>query len=174
MASFKKYFPTLIKHEGGYVNDPNDRGGATNLGVTLGVWIQNGYDKDRDGDIDKDDVKLINLCDAEEIAKKLYWDPIKGDSINNQSIAEFIFDWGYNSGTKTAIKKVQQVLGVVADGIIGPKTIAAINNANQRELFDKLKKRREEFFRAIVRSNPSQSKFLKGWLNRNNSFKFYE
>lgn len=174
MANFKKYFPTLIKHEGGYVNDPNDKGGATNLGITLAVWVANGYDKDRDGDIDKDDVRLINQEDAYFIAKKLYWDPVKGDLINNQVIAEFIFDWAYNSGTKNVIRKVQQLIGVKDDGIIGPRTIAAINSANQKELFDRLKARRESFYRAIVRKNPSQQKFLKGWLNRNNSFKFYE
>lgn len=172
MAKFDSFFDTLIKHEGGYVNDPLDRGGATNWGVTLAVWVRNGYDKNGDGLIDAKDIQLLTKQDAFNVAKKLYWDAVKADEFVNQSVAEFVFDWGYNSGPKTAIKKVQQIVGVKADGAIGPKTIAAINGANQEELFNKLKASREAFFRAIVAKNPSQQKFLKGWLNRNNSFNF--
>lgn len=174
MADFKPFFDTLMKHEGGYVNDPKDKGGATKFGVTLATWIANGYDKNGDGKIDKEDVKLLDKADAYDIAKKLYWDAVRGDEIKNQSIAEFIFDWGYNSGPKTAIKKVQDVLDLTQDGVIGPKTLGAINSANQEELFEKLQERRKLFFISIVAANPSQEKFLKGWLIRNNSFKFHE
>lgn len=174
MAKFELYFDTLIKHEGGYVDDPLDAGGATKYGITLNVWKKRGYDKNKDGKIDKEDVKLLTKEDALKIAKEDYWDPIKGDDINNQSIAEFIFDWGYNSGIKTAIKKVQEIVGVPVDGIVGPVTLKAINQYPPKELFNKLKKSRENFYLAIVRNRPSQKKFLKGWLNRNNSFKFAE
>lgn len=172
MADFKKYFSTLIGHEGGYSDHPYDKGGPTKYGVTLGVWIKSGYDKDGDGDIDKDDVKLLTLDDAYNIAKKNYWDSVRGDQINNQSIAEFIFDWGYNSGAKTAIKKTQEVLGVVMDGEMGPNTLLHINSSPQEDLFNRLKARREKFFRSIADNDPTQLKFLSGWLNRNNSFKF--
>lgn len=172
MANFSKYFDTLIKHEGGYVNDPDDSGGPTKWGVTLATWIANGHDKNGDGVIDKEDVKLLTKEDAYGIAKRLYWNPIGGDHINNQSIAEFIFDWGYNSGTKTAIKQVQGLLSLTQDGIVGPKTLGAINNADQKELFENLQAHREQFFRNIVKRKPSQNKFLKGWLVRNNSFKY--
>lgn len=172
MADFNKYFDVLIKHEGGYVNDKDDSGGATKWGVTIHTWIANGYDKNGDGVINSEDVKLITKEDAYKIAKTLYWNPIGGDKINNQSIAEFIFDWGYNSGTKTAIKQVQGILSLDKDGIVGPKTLSAINSSNQKELFDKLQAKREQFFRNIVARKPSQIKFLKGWLIRNKSFKF--
>lgn len=172
MADFSLYFDKLLLHEGGYVDDPLDKGGATKYGVTIAVWKQYGYDKNGDEIIDKEDVKLISKEDAFNIAKKLYWDAVKGDQINNQSIAEFIFDWGYNSGPKTAIKHTQQVLGVTVDGLIGPKTLKAINESPQEELFNKLKAKRKLFFEAVVANNPSQKKFLKGWLNRNNSFTF--
>lgn len=173
MANFSQFFPTLLKHEGGFVNDPNDKGGATNLGVTFAVWLKNGYDKDGDGDIDVNDLKKITPVDAQFIAKKLYWDKVAGDQIKSQSVAEFIFDFAYNSGPAKAIKKTQEAIpGLVADGVIGPKTIAAINAQDPKTLFNKLKASREAYFRAIVAGNPSQAKFLKGWLNRNNSFTF--
>ena len=71
MANFDLYFPTLLKHEGGYVNDPKDKGGATNLGVTLKVWIANGWDKNNDGLINYKDIQLLTPVDAKYIAKTL-------------------------------------------------------------------------------------------------------
>ena len=162
-----------MEHEGGYTDDPKDKGGATKFGVTLSTWIANGYDKDGDGDIDKQDIKVLDKADAYDIAKKLYWDKIMGDKIKDQSVAEFIFDWGYNSGPQTAIKKVQEILAIKIDGIIGPQTLKFINDADPKALFNKLKARREDFFRNIVHNDPSQEKFLRGWLNRNNSFTFH-
>lgn len=172
MANFQEYLPHLLKFEGGWSDNKLDKGGATNLGVTLAVWIKKGYDKDKDGDIDKADLKLITPEDAGVIAKKYYWDPVKGDEINSQSVAEFIADWAYNSGTQTAIKKTQRLLGLVDDGVLGPKTLAAINSADPKTLFNKLKASRLAFVRSIVEYSPKQSVFLKGWENRINSFTF--
>lgn len=172
MADFKLYFPTLLKWEGGLANDPDDKGGLTKYGVTLQEWIDNGYDKNNDGHIDGIDLRAITTDDAAIIAKKYYWDVVKGDLINNQSIAEFVVDWAYNSGTKNIVIKIQHLFNLTADGIVGPKTLEFLNTYPQEDLFSKLKERRESFYRAIVRSNPTQSKFLKGWLIRNNSFKF--
>lgn len=176
MAKFDEYFEHLLKLEGGYNNIKEDSGGPTALGITLNTWINHGEhpDKNSDGKIDKEDVKLITKEDAYKIAKKLYWDAVKGDKINNQSVAEFIFDWGYNSGTKTAIKKVQQALNISVDGIIGTKTLASINQSNQEVLFNKLVESRHQFIQNIIKNNPSQAKFRRGWENRINSFKFKE
>jgi len=173
MANFSLYFPILLKFEGGYVNNPKDNGGPTNLGVTLKEWLSSGYDKDGDGDIDVQDLKRITPKDAEKIAKLKYWDKVRGDEINSQSVAEFLFDWAYMSGPGTAIRKLQEVLEITIDGIIGNKTIGAINSTNPVTLFNLLKARREKFFRDIVNNNPSQKVFLKGWLNRNNLFVFH-
>lgn len=163
-----------MKHEGGskLTNIDKDSGGWTKWGVTLDTWIKNGVDKDGDGYIDLEDLKLSTEEDAMKIAKKMYWDKIKGDDIHSQSIAEFLFDWAYNSGVGTAGRKVQKILGIATDGIIGTGTINAINNADASTLFTQLKAEREAFYRSIVHNNPGQEKFLKGWLNRNNSFKF--
>lgn len=174
MADFSKYFKTLMNHEGGFVDDPHDHGGATKYGITLGTWLSKGYDKNKDGKVNVEDLKLISVDDAEKIAKKDYWDTVKGDDINSQSIAEFVFDWGYNSGPRTAIKKLQQVLGVEEDGTIGNRTISALNSSVQRETFDKLVSSRLAFVENIVKNDSSQAKFLKGWKNRINSFKFLD
>lgn len=174
MANFSLFFPTLLIHEGGFVNNSKDKGGATNLGITFRVWLANGYDKDGDGDIDIDDLKEIEPEDARKIAKKLYWDKIRGDEIHSQSVAEFLFDWAYNSGYVTAIKKVQKVLDLRQDGVIGPITLSKINNTTAKTLFSQLKVEREVFFHNIVKNNPSQAVFLRGWLNRNKSFTFHD
>jgi lysozyme family protein len=173
MADFNKYFPTLVKWEGAaFTNTPGDAGGPTKYGVILSEWKAKGWDKDGDGDIDVNDLKLITAQDAASIAKAHYWDKLKADQINNQSIAEFLVDFAYNCGVGTAAKKIQEVVGVTKDGVIGPDTLRVINSSNQHDTFDKLKQKRESYYRAIVAGNPSQAKFLKGWLNRNNSFKF--
>lgn len=175
MADFKLFFNRLLQEEGGYTDTPGDHGGPTKYGVTLAVWIKQGYDKDGDGDIDKEDVKLISKDDAYKIAKEDYWDPIGGDMIDNQSVADVVFDWGFNSGTKTAIKYLQRTLGFHdsdVDGVIGTKTITAVNDSYPQQLFNTLKENREAFYRAIVARDPTQEKFLKGWLIRNNSFHY--
>lgn len=174
MANFDKFFPTLIKHEGGFVDNPSDKGGATNLGVTIATWKRFGYDKDGDGDIDVSDLKKLTLSDAKYIAKTQYWDKVWGDKINSQSIAEFLFDWAYNSGPSTAILRLQHILGpsVKNDGIMGKNTISVLNQSNPKKVFEELKKSREAFYHTIVRTRPKNKVFLKGWLTRLNSFSY--
>ena len=173
MADFKKYFPTLVKWEGSaFENVPGDAGGPTKFGVILSEWIAQGYDKNGDGKINVEDLKIITSEDAMKIAKPHYWDKAQADNINNQSVAEMIIDFGYNCGIGLAIRKTQTILNLTVDGSIGPNSIKAINNSNQKDLFDKLVSSRIAYYKAIVAAKPSQSKFLKGWLDRTNSFKF--
>lgn len=173
MADFKKYFPTLVKWEGAaFENVPGDNGGPTKYGVILSEWKERGYDKDGDGDVDVDDLKLITSDDAFKIAKSHYWDKLKCDDITNQSIAEMFADFAYNCGVVLAAKKIQKILLLTEDGNIGPLTIAKINSVNQEDLFNKFKQIRINYYIAIVNYNPKQQIFLKGWMNRTNSFIF--
>lgn len=175
MADIKKLIPIVAKHEGGFVNDKVDKGGATNMGITIGTWRQVGYDKDGDGDIDVQDIRKLDERDFGCILK-IYWNRWQANRLINQSVANLLVDWVFNSGA-WGIKIPQRVLGFSIedqDGVVGNKTITAINSADQKELFLKLFKAREKFFNDIVKNNPEQGKFLKGWLSRLNSFKYHE
>lgn len=160
MANYKKIVPFFYKWEGGYVNDPSDAGGETNKGVTYKTWVSFFGDNchDRFMEMSNDDWGVI--------FKKGYWDKVKGDDIQLQSIAECLVSWAWGSGSRTAIKEIQRELGVSVDGVIGKNTLKAINESNELELFERCIKRRESFFRKITVSRPENSRFLKGWLNR--------
>lgn len=169
MADYKKLIPTILEFEGGYVNHPLDKGGCTNSGVTISAY-RYAFGKSKTCD----DLKRMKQEEWEYIFKTNYWDRCKGDEINNQAIANLIVDWTWGSGAY-GIKYAQQVLGVGADGIVGKKTLAAINtHKNQKLLFEKLWARRKKHFEDIVKRNPSQKVFLKGWLRRLNAFKWFE
>ena len=175
MANFKLYFPKILLLEGTSLeNVPGDAGSWTKDGITIDDYIHNGIDKNNDGKIDLTDLKLMTNDDASRIYKKEYWDVIQGDVLKNQTIAEYICDFGINCGIKLAIKKTQTILGLVADGQFGPKTLSSINTANSKDLFNKLVESRTNYYNAIVANNSSQSKFLKGWLRRTNSFNFID
>nr|DAM03133.1 MAG TPA: Lysozyme [Caudoviricetes sp.] len=173
MAKIELLVHKILQWEGGFANHPNDKGGATNKGVTLSTWKKVGYDKDGDGCIDVSDLKLLTDEDVEKkVLKPFYWDRWKADDINNQSIANLLVDWVWASGVY-GIKYPQEVLGVIADGIVGNKTLSAVNDyPNQEELFQKLWDRRKQHFESIVHRDPSQKVFLKGWMNRLNDYKF--
>lgn len=168
MASFDKYAPTLVKWEGGFVNDPDDAGGATMMGVTLATYRQwYGLDKS------VSDLKNISYDEWRAIMKGGYWDKCKADLFCNQSVAEIMVDWCVNAGT-ARIKDLQRILGVKDDGIIGSKTMAAVNASDQRCLHCKIKKAREAYYINLANSKPANKKFLQGWLNRVYDFVFGE
>ena len=170
MANFNTYFPTLLKHEGGYVNDPDDSGGATNKGVTIAVFRKwRGYPASVQ--------ELKNLSDQEagQIYKKLYWDKIYGDRIEDQSLAEIIFDHAVNAGVGSAVKILQRILnrkgaGLKVDGGFGPKTFNALNRQDSQDVYNQFLEARYDFYQRIVARKPKLKKFLKIWLNRLSSF----
>ncbi len=171
MAKCSTLWPFIKSFEGGFSDHPADKGGATNMGVTIGTWRKQGYDKDGDGDIDVDDLRLISEADAQRIFRLNYWNRWKADDIKDQSIANILVDWVWGSGAY-GIKIPQRILGVEIDGKVGPKTLAALNSRNPEELFAKLKKEREEYFQRICTVTPSNKVFLKGWLRRLDSIRY--
>lgn len=173
MAKIELLVPRILKWEGGFVNHPNDKGGATNKGITIGTFTH--YRKQKGLPAPSvDDLKNISNEEWMAILKTLYWDKWQADSINNQAIANLLVDWVWASGA-WGIKYPQQVLGVAADGIVGKQTLAAVNNyPDQEELFQKFWDRRKQHFESIVQRDASQSVFLKGWMNRLNDYKYFE
>ena len=173
MANFDPYFPNIIKSEGSvYENDPTDTGGCTKYGIILQTLKEYKYDVNKDGVFTCEDVKALTLEDAKNIYKKMFWDYFKADSIKNQSLAEYIVDGAINQGRGTIAKYVQDIIGVTADGLVGNKTLEAINAHDSKDLFDKLKAKRIEKYHRIVANNPSQIKFIKGWLGRANCINY--
>ena len=171
MARLELLAPKILRWEGGFVNDPLDRGGATNMGVTLATWRQVGYDKDGDGDIDAQDIRLLSREDVISVLRRNYWNRWQADQIQNQSIAEILVDWVWASG-KWGIVIPQRMLKVPDDGILGPATLSAVNSANQRGLHAAIFQARGRFILDLVKNHPEQKKFLNGWMNRLNEFKF--
>jgi lysozyme family protein len=165
MAKIETLWPFILSWEGGFANVPGDRGGATKYGVTISTWKAQGYDKDGDGDIDIDDLRLITPQDAMEICRKNFWNRWKADQINDQSLANLLVDWLWGSG-KYGITIPQQLLGVKADGIVGARTIAALNAQDPKTFFFKLWQRRKKYLNDICANRPTNYKFLKGWLRR--------
>ena len=171
MADSSKLVPFILSKEGGYVNDKDDSGGATNFGITLATWRKVGYDKNGDGVINEKDIKLLTEDDFHRVFKRNYWDACKADQIKDQSVANLLVDFAYNSGVTRVSKFIQKIVGVTVDGIIGSKTIQAINNypRGQRQLFAALRQRRINYLNGIVIANPTQKKFYNGWMNRVNA-----
>ena len=169
MAKYEKLIPTVLKFEGGFANHPSDPGGATNSGVTLSTF-RSVYGKDKT----VQELKNMTMEQWEYIFKTRFWDRWKADDIDNQAIANLLVDWLWASGVY-GLKYPQEVLGVKTDGIVGLKTLAAINYyPNKKELFEKLWNRRKKHFEDIVRNRPQSKVFLKGWLRRLSDFKWFE
>lgn len=166
MANAELLKPFILRWEGGFVDDPLDRGGATNKGITIGTFRQF-YGPQATVE------ELKQLTDKQwlHIFKSGYWDRWKGDQILHQSLANILVDWVWASGVH-GIKIPQKILLVAPDGLVGPQTIQALNECNPQQLFFQLRQARLNFVEEIVRKTPSQKRFINGWRNRINEFKF--
>lgn len=166
MADAQKLIPFILKWEGGFSNHPLDKGGPTNKGITF-----NTFRAFYPGAM-VEDLKEMTEEQWFNIFVTAYWDLWCADELKNQSIANIVVDWAWASGSITSIKQVQRILGVKADGIVGPTTLRAINNTNQQELFNDIKAARFRFIEAIIARDPAQKVFRKGWQNRINDIHF--
>lgn len=171
MARVELLVPHILRWEGGWVNDPNDLGGATCKGVCFKTYKLYRQRKKLPQPTLED---LKNISDEEfvSILKELYWDACRADHIESQSVANAIVDWAWHSGTVTAVKEVQKVLGVDADGIIGNITLSAINSWSPLPLFGQIQQARLNYLERICVARPANRKFENGWVRRVRSLQF--
>lgn len=146
MAKVEILAPFIMSWEKGYNDHKNDF--PTKWGITLPTWRAYGWDKNGDRKIDKEDIKLLTEKDSTYILKKRYWDIWKADYIRDQSVANLLVDWYWNSGTK-AITLTQEILGVSADGKVGNKTLESINSWTGVHLFTLIWARRKKFIQGL-------------------------
>lgn len=162
--SFERAYKIVLRSEGGYVNDKADRGGATMMGVTQQTY--DGYRaKHR---LPKKPVKGIQHSEVEEIYRSGYWNPCKCDQLPPK-LAILLFDYAINSGPARACKALQVVLGFQGkdvDGALGQKSFAAIAKWKDEALCDALLEYRADFYRRIIKGDPTQRRFERGWMNR--------
>lgn len=151
--------------ETGLANDPVDRGGLTMCGVTYATYAT--YCNKKNMRATESGLKNISYAVWLDILKTLFWDKCRADEITNQSLANILVDWVWASGI-TGVKRPQRILGVSVDGIVGPKTLAAVNSSDPSKLFAELHADRLKHFQEIVNRSPTQKKFLKGWNRRVN------
>ena len=150
----------IRRHEGGYVDHPDDPGGATNLGIThatLAAW--------RGKPVTKQDVRNLTVAEAAAIYRARYWDAVRGDELP-AGVDLAVFDFAVNSGPGRAIRTLQTVLGVPQDGALGPVTMAALAKApGAVTVIVDLCDARMRFLRGLR----TFGTFGRGWTNRVNN-----
>ncbi len=181
-------FDRLVSHivgiEGGYNNIKEDNGGATKYGISLRFLIaegkidldQNGFadfDLDMDGDIDGADIRALTPIQAKNLYYTCFWMRYRCYELP-EKIDGAVFDQAINGGGVSAVKMLQNAINrtfprynLLVDGVLGNKTIAAINGINNRDnVLSMYRYLAAQRYRGIVAQDPKQVKFLRGWLNR--------
>jgi|TARA_Y100000310_G_scaffold316100_1_gene367460 lysozyme family protein len=153
LTTFNEIIEKVLDHEGGYVNDPTDRGGETNFGIAKRFYP----------DVD---IKNLTREEAKKIYHQDYWRPAKCDEVSPK-LRHIYFDMCVNFGRSGAVKVLQRAAnakgaGLIVDGGIGPKTINAIADVEH----ERVKAYRVLKFAKIVLNKPEQEKFWFGWYKR--------
>jgi lysozyme family protein len=146
----------IIKREGGLVNDKDDLGGPTFEGISKvanpGAWASG----------------QPTQAEVRAIYEQKYLKGPGFDKITDKQLQVQLIDFGVNSGPMVAIQKLQDILHVTVDGVLGPETLAAL--AANQDINNLLVAARIRMIGKIVSKNPSQVKFLSGWLERSLEF----
>ena len=172
MASFEEAVGKTILFEGGYSNNPSDSGGETYRGISRKNWPKwSGWaaidlhkeELDFPGGLDKD-ITLQGLVIA--FYRVNFW---QYGGLNDQDLADKVFDLSVNIGKAHAVKILQKLVGTNQDGIYGPNTERLANLHPQGSLSSAIRVAAEEYHRQVVQSHPEDAAFLKGWLRRDDA-----
>jgi lysozyme family protein len=162
--TFEVALPFVLQWEGGYVDDPDDPGGATNFGITQNTytaWLR---------PVASRPVKLITTAEVQAIYRTNYWDAIHGNALP-AIIRPILFDCAVNQGVGYARKLLQWAVGAKQDGVIGTQTLAAVQAYNPELLARELLWARMLRYVALCRAwkvagKANPHKFLDGWIRR--------
>lgn len=174
MASFSKYIPKLEASEGGFQNNPKDNGNYNSLGDMAGTNFgisARFYENVIGRPPTEYDMRNLTKPRAQQIMKQYFWDANLGDQINSQAIADTVIDHQINSGR--GIKLAQKLLNnsfgfsLAKDGVMGAKTLAAINSVNAKSFTAKYNDSREVYYQDL-----NQSTFIDGWIGRLRKFAY--
>ena len=157
IENFDTSLSHVLKSEGLWSDNPADPGGATMKGITLAVyreWKRNPH-------ITKEELRVIPDEDVYNLYKQNYWDKVHGDDLP-AGVDYAVFDSAVNMGVGRAAKLIQEAAGVTADGVLGPASLSAIQQADTKELIEKFSELKDNFYKSL----PTFSTFGKGWLNR--------
>jgi lysozyme family protein len=154
--SFEKALACVLRHEGGWSDHVLDPGGATNRGITRAT-----LERVRGRPVSKAELMALSPAETATIYRRLYWNAVAGDALP-AGVDLAVFDCAVNSGPRRAALLLQQALGVTADGIVGPRTLAAAGAADARSLIRQLQASRLAFLRRL----PTFAVFGRGWSRR--------
>lgn len=150
--NFDAAFDTLLGHEGGYSDHPSDPGGRTMWGVTERVARAHGF---------TGDIRTLTRDEAKRIYRVDYWGPVRAEELP-QEVRYDVFDGAVNSGVKQSVKWLQRAAGVADDGIIGPKTLAAVHAMTP----DRVAKRYNGHRLRFMKDSKNWKVFSGGWAER--------
>lgn len=156
MTRFKRAVPVILKHEGGFVNDFADPGGATNMGIThgtLAAW--------RGRPVTVHDVKTMTELEAREIYMAHYWNAVRADELP-PGVDLVVFDFAVNAGVSTSAKVLQRLVYVKADGAVGPITLDAAWKIDPISLINGFSEDRMRHYRSLK----TFPRFGVGWTRR--------
>ena len=146
--NFEKAFEKLIGHEGGYVDNPRDPGGETKFGISKRSYP-------------REDIRNLTLARAQQIYRADFWDAVRADEMPD-AVRFDLFDAAVNSGVGQATKWLQRAAGAADDGIIGPKTLAAVRSTDPQKLAKRFNGHRLRFMTDLN----TWGSFGKGWARR--------
>lgn len=154
----------IVGREGGYVDNPVDKGGPTKFGVTLKTLSE--WRKGWQKDVTAEDVKALTIQEAKDIYRKAYVEQPGYRIISDPKLFDLVVDSAVNHGHAKATKMIQEALGVTQDGVLGMVTSAALGKVDAGYLYRKAVAARAKFYGRIISSDHSQAVFAAGWMNR--------
>lgn len=154
--NFDKSLALILKHEGLYIDHPQDPGGATMKGITMATFTDF-----KGRAMSKEELRAISDADVRAIYKSRYWDAVRADELK-PGVDLLAFDMAVNKGVGRAAKLMQRGAGVPEDGALGPKSMAAINALDAADFIAKVSEARRDFYKSL-KTFPT---FGKGWLRR--------